>query len=99
MYLSSGGGFLGGGQKYSVIREAALHAIRVATHLSSLFQMTETINLPPQGDVFFYLTNSAGVLRAIATDARLRIGTDPLASLGAAMQRIVTEYRLTQGAR
>src|ERR1700761_6513254 len=30
LYLSSGGGFLGGGQKYPAIREAALNAVEVA---------------------------------------------------------------------
>jgi len=99
MYLSSGGGFLGGGQKYPAIREAALHAVNLAMQLSSLFQMAETIDLPPQGDIFFYLASNTGVLRAVATEAKLKIGTDPLASLGAAMQGIVTAYRLTQPAR
>ncbi|HEX6495514.1 MAG TPA: hypothetical protein VF018_08530, partial [Acidobacteriaceae bacterium] len=33
VYLSSGGGFLGGGQKYPTIRDAALRAIHLATNL------------------------------------------------------------------
>ena len=96
IYLSSGGGFIGGGQKYPAIREAALHAIQLATSLESHFQKTETIDLPARGDIFFYLTTSTGVCRAIATEAKLSTGEDPLTALGAAMQKIVTLYRLTR---
>ena len=96
IYLSSGGGFIGGGQKYPRIREAALHAIQLATSLESHFQKTETIDLPARGDIFFYLTTSTGVRRAIATEAKLSTGEDPLTALGGAMQKIVTLYRLAR---
>jgi hypothetical protein len=94
LYLSSGGGFLGGGQKYPVIRNAALHAVQLATDLFPHFKTTETIELPPPGDVFFYLTTCNGVRRAIAKEADLRTGLGPLATLGAIMQEIITQYRL-----
>lgn len=94
VYLSSGGGFLGGGQKYPELRNAALHAVHLATDLFKYFNATETIDLPVPGDVFFYLTTSNGVRRAIAKEADLRTGIGPLAPLGAIMQRIIMEYRL-----
>ncbi|MGA7522159.1 MAG: hypothetical protein WBW84_06735 [Acidobacteriaceae bacterium] len=94
LYLSSGGGFLGGSQHYPAIREAALHAIALATTLQCHFEPTETSALPPLGDVTFYVTTGQGVLIAVASQARLRAAADPLAALGGAMQRIVTEYRI-----
>lgn len=94
LYLSSGGGFLGGSQRYPAIREAALHAVALATTLQSHFVTTETSALPPLGDVTFYVTTGLGVRMAVASQARLRAAADPLAGLGGAMQKIVTEYRL-----
>jgi hypothetical protein len=94
VYLSSGGGFIGGGQKYPAIHNAALHAVQIAGALLSQFKLTETIDLPPAGDVYFYLTTSSELHLAVAKEANLRAGTDPLSALGAIMQQIVTQYRL-----
>jgi hypothetical protein len=94
VYLSSGGGYIGGGQKYPAIRNAALHAVQIAASLLSQFKSTETIDLPPADDVFFYLKTSRELQLAIAKEADLSDGTDPLASLGAMMQEIITQYRL-----
>jgi hypothetical protein len=94
LYISSGGGFLGGSQRYPSIREAALHAVSLATTMQCHFEPTETSALPPLGDVTFYVTSGVGVRMAVASQARLRAAADPLAGLGGAMQRIVTEYRL-----
>ena len=94
LYLSSGGGFIGGSEKVPALREAALHAVTLATSLRSHFEPTASITLPALGDVTFYVTTAEGVSRAVAPEARLRAGTDPLSVLGGAMQKIVTEYRL-----
>lgn len=97
LYLSSGGGFIGGSQKVQALRDAALHAISLANSLQFQFEPTDTTPLPSLGDVTFYLTTSAAVLMAVAPEAKLRAGADPLAALGGAMQRIVTEYRVNFG--
>ncbi|MGD1061884.1 MAG: hypothetical protein ABR860_01375 [Terracidiphilus sp.] len=94
VYLSSGGGYIGGGQKYPAIRDAALHAVQIAASLFSQFKSTETIDLPPADEVFFYLKTSNELHLAVAKEADLRAETDPLASLGAMMQEIITQYRL-----
>ncbi|HUB19412.1 MAG TPA: hypothetical protein VL990_12305 [Acidobacteriaceae bacterium] len=94
LYLSSGGGYIGGSEKVPAIREAALHAVALATSLRMQFERTQTSPLPSLGDVTFYIRTGAGVSRAVAAEAKLRAGADPLAGLGGAMQRIVTEYRL-----
>lgn len=95
LYLSSGGGYTGGSEKVAAIREAALHAIALATSLRFYFERTDSSPLPSLGDVTFYITTSAGVSRAVAAESKLRAGADPLAGLGGALQRIVTEYRLS----
>ncbi len=94
LYLSSGGGYIGGSERFASIRQAALHAVAVATSMQYHFEVTDTSPLPALGDVTFYLTTGAGVLRAVAAEGKLRAGSDPLAALGGAMQRIITEYRV-----
>jgi len=94
LYLSSGGGYIGGSEKIPALREAALHAVTLANSLRLYFEATESNTLPALGDVTFYLTTGDGVFMAVAPEAKLRAGTDPLAMLGGAMQKIVTEYRL-----
>lgn len=95
IYISSGGGFIGGGQRYPQLREAAQQVVHLATNLISQFAATKTTDLPPSGEVYFYVTTSSGVRRAVAKEANLRNGTDPLMALGNMMQHIVTLYRLT----
>lgn len=94
LYLSSGGGYIGGSEKFPSIRAAALHAVSVSTSLQNHFDPTESSPLPTLGDVTFYITTGEGVRRAVAAEVKLRTGSDPLAALGGAMQKIVTEYRL-----
>jgi hypothetical protein len=94
VYLSSGGGYLGGGQKYPAIREAALQAVHLATKLFWEFAPTEKTDLPLGGNVFFYLTTNKDLRIAMANEETLKAGSDPLSALGAAMQQIITEYRL-----
>jgi hypothetical protein len=94
LYLSSGGGYIGGGQGHASIREAALRAVQVATKLLPLFVATEAIDFPASGEVFFFVTTNGGPRRAVAKEEKLRAGTDPLGALGGAMQQIITEYRM-----
>jgi hypothetical protein len=95
IYLSSGGGFLGGGQRYPQLHDAAQLAVHLADEAISHFQEAPSSDLPPNGEVFFYLTTNNVVRRAVAQESALRNGTDPLLALGNAMQQIVTLYRLT----
>jgi hypothetical protein len=98
LYLSSGGGFIGGSEKVPAIREAALHAVALANSLRLHFERTETTPLPALGDVNFYLTTGSSVMVAVAPESKLRTGNDPLAALSGAMQKIVTEYRVSAAA-
>jgi hypothetical protein len=97
LYLSSGGGYFGGSEKAPAIRQAALHAVALATSLRCHFERTDASPLPSFGDVTFYINTGAQVSCAVAAESRLRAGADPLAGLSGAMQRILTEYRLNLG--
>jgi hypothetical protein len=94
VYLSSGGGYLGGGQRHSAIRQAALKAVGLATKLLPQFQKTEAIDLPAQEDVAFFARTGDGLYAATVREKKLRTGTDPFCALGGAMQTIITGYRL-----
>jgi hypothetical protein len=94
IYLSSGGGYLGGGQRYPAIRQAAITAVNIADRLSSHFQPASTHDFPPAGEIFFYITTNEGVRFTGATEAALRARKSPLGPLGAAMQEVITQYRL-----
>jgi hypothetical protein len=93
VYFSRGGGLIGGGERSTAIRTAALHAIQLANELLPLFRETTSIDLPSGDNVSFYANTSDGVRVAFASEAELKGGTHSLCALGAAMQRIVKEYR------
>jgi hypothetical protein len=96
VYLSSGGGYIGGGQRYPTIRETAIRATEIATRLSPLARLTETFEIPSdEREVFFYLRSRTGVYRAIAKVTELGNRTDPFTDLGNLMQQIITLYRQT----
>lgn len=94
VYLSSGGGFIGGGQGHPEIRQAALQSINIATGLLSAFSSAEDTTLPVQGSVNFFIRKDQGTFRAIALEEELRAGKSQLSPLGGAMQNIITLYRL-----
>lgn len=96
IYLSSGGGFIGGGQGSTDIRTAAAYAIKLAEQSIALFAPVAAADLPERGTVYFYARTSTGLLRAIASEKALSDGTDPLKSVGGAMQNVITQYRLFQ---
>jgi hypothetical protein len=96
VYLSSGDGFIGGGQSYPEVREAALRAVRIASGLMAQFEKTDGFDLPARDNVAFFVTTNDGVHKAEASEAELRSGTSSLTALGGTMQMIVTGYRLRQ---
>jgi len=96
IYLSSGGGSIGGGQSHHEIREAALNAMSLAAEFQPRMQPTGTYPLPEPGGVIFYAVTDAGVYSSPATAEELAAQRHPLSRLGNAMQNIVTQYRLLQ---
>jgi hypothetical protein len=95
IYLSSGGGYLGG-QNQESVRTAALHAITTACEYASQMQKTNDYNLPAAGEVIFYLLTDSGTFTASEKETELRNQTHPLSKLGNAMQNIVTQYRILE---
>lgn len=93
IYLSSGGGYLGGGQKFPAIKLAAQCAVSVATNLLEQFKKVETFDLPVGPMITFYVTTDEGVFTATGDGIELHKGSDSLAALGASMQLIITLYR------
>jgi hypothetical protein len=60
VYLSSGGGFLGGGQAHESIRSAAIKTVGIAGELKGLMHPTTMYPLPQPEHVTFYVRTSAG---------------------------------------
>jgi hypothetical protein len=95
IYLSGGGGYLGG-QNQESVRNAALHAIEVAREYPSQMQKTTDYILPATGEIIFHLLTDSGVLTASEKENELRNPGHPLSKLGNAMQNVVTQYRILE---
>lgn len=96
IYLSGGGGFLGGGQSHESIRQAASRTVEIAAELQPLMQSTTTFPLPQDGQITFYVRTAAGVFTATASEDDLRSHRSPFSKLSDSAQAIITEYRLIQ---
>jgi hypothetical protein len=96
IYLSSGGGSIGGGQSHDSIRKAAQKMVSVAVEVQPQMQATDTFPLPQRGQVTFYVLTDAGVFTANAPQEELSSHHHPLSKLGDAAQEIITQYRLIQ---
>ncbi len=93
IYLSSGGGSLGGGQGHAAIREAGHKFLNLAKESLSKMQKTMEYPLPSKGQVYFYVRTSGGVFTARTSQEELNSRSHPLRSLGDAAQEIITKYR------
>ena len=93
IYLSTGGGFIGGAGREPV-RQAAINMVRVAGPFVSQMTPTKTFPLPDRGRTIFYLRTDEGVLTGGATEEELGKRRHPLAPLFFAGQDVITQYRL-----
>jgi len=93
IYLSTGGGFIGG-VGHETVRRAAVNMVRVAGTLASLLSPTGTYPLPDRGRTIFYVRTEAGVLTGGATEAELGQRRHPLSELFFAGQDVITQFRL-----
>jgi hypothetical protein len=96
IYLSSGGGYIGGGQSHESIRNAAMRTVEIARESKSLMQPTTVYPLPPRGQVTFYVRTDDGVLTATVPEDDLRSHRSPFYKLGDSAQTIITAYRQMQ---
>jgi hypothetical protein len=93
IYLSNGGGSVGGGQADLAISDAALRAIAIARSSLQHMQKTEDFVLPEANHVCFYAVSDKGVFGAAVLTQDVISGTHPLSALGNIMQEIIARYR------
>jgi hypothetical protein len=99
IYLSNGGGSMGGGQADTAIRDAALRAVAIARNSLPHMSKTEEFPLPEARHVCFYAINNNGVFGLSVLTQDLIDGAHPLSALGNVMQEIITRYRALPAAR
>jgi hypothetical protein len=95
VYLSSGGGFIGGASHES-IRQAAQKMVAIAAEYQPQTHTTKTYALPREAQVIFYFLTDVGAFTASASQEELSSSRHPLSKLGDAGQDIITQYRLIQ---
>jgi hypothetical protein len=91
IYLSGGGGYIGGGQSHEQIRNAAKKAVAIAAE--AVAQGASDYPLPHSGEVTFWLLTDKGVLSASGSQQELSAHRHRLSPLGDAMQDVITQYR------
>jgi hypothetical protein len=97
IYLSNGGGFIGGGQRYETIKNAALEMLKVAERASKAMVPVKSHPLPEAGRTSFFVVTDSGVYSASAATKEIESGPQhPLYALYAAGQNVITQYRLSQ---
>lgn len=94
IYLSSGGGYIGGGQQNQAVRNADQHMLDLARQFQPLMRRTQDFSLPQDGQIIFYAVTDSGVFTAGASERELSARSDWLANLYSAGQDIITQYRL-----
>jgi len=99
VYLSSGGGSIGGGQSHDPIHKAAQKMVSVAAEFRSQMRPATTYPLPERGQVIFYCIADLAVFTANASEEELTSHRHPLSRLGDAAQNIITQYRLIETAK
>ena len=92
IYLSSGGGFIGGGQQPAV-NKASKEFVTSAQDASALFAPTADFPLPDSETVRFYLRRGARVSTALVSEEELVAGRHALSALYTAGQNVISAYR------
>ncbi|MBZ5719154.1 MAG: hypothetical protein LAO03_02130 [Acidobacteriia bacterium] len=95
IYLSGGGGFIGG-RSQQPVRDAAKKTVEEAKKCRPLMRATTSFPLPEKSEVAFYLLTDAGIFAAIASEELVGTPSHPFARLYAAAQDVITQYRLSQ---
>ena len=93
IYLSSGGGSIGGGS-HDKIRNAAKTMVAVAAQCQPQTTATTSFPLPKQGEIIFYLLTDAGVFTARGSEEEVSSHRHPLSKLGDTAQIVIKQYQL-----
>jgi hypothetical protein len=92
IYLTSGGGFIGGG-RHAAVQQAAQAFVAAARTAKASFKPATAFPLPAPGQVRFYARVGDGVRMAEATQQALESAEHPLAAVYAAGHAVITAYR------
>jgi hypothetical protein len=93
IYLSSGGGFIGGHQ-HEAVRAAAKTFVDAASAALPVMRPSTSHPLPAEGYVTFYARTASITFAAEANETHLQSApSGPLAALFAAGHGVITEYR------
>jgi hypothetical protein len=95
LYLSTGGGMIGGGA-HRTVAEAARRFVAAARAVLSSTSRTEAFPTPGRGETSFYLLTTAGTFAATRTEERVAGGGDTFSALFAQGQEVLTQLRLAQ---
>lgn len=98
IYLSSGGGFIGG-HSHEAIRTAAQSFVKSAAAFQAQMKITKIFPLPAAGQTTFYVLTDSGVYTASASEQYLGEQKHRLSPLFYAGQELITQYRLIQQSR
>jgi hypothetical protein len=96
LYLSSGGGVIGG-QAHDSVRAANAAFLSVANQMSHYLVATNAFPLPETGGVIFYGLTDSGVVTGSAPEDDLGHGRHPLSPLFHAGYGVLTELRRFSG--
>jgi hypothetical protein len=94
MYLSSGGGVIGGGQHQNV-NSAAKHFVSLAQSYLDKAEKSETNSLPPQDEVKFYLLTNKGTYVGQESMRNFEDNSSAWLPLFEEANKVLTELRMT----
>ena len=95
IYLSSGGGSIGGGA-HETIRKVAIDMVKMARKYLPQMAASKDFPLPKNGQTIFYVLTDAGVFTASAKEDDLGEAKHVLSPLFYAGQEVITQYRLIE---
>ncbi|HET8637793.1 MAG TPA: hypothetical protein VFL96_13170 [Acidobacteriaceae bacterium] len=93
IYLSSGGGFIGG-VSHEAVSAAAKILVRTAGQYLAQMRKVHSFPLPAPGDTTFYVRTDSGIYSVTAPEEDLGEGRNRFSPLFYAAQDVITEYRL-----
>ncbi len=96
IYLSSGGGSIGGSQKHESIKNAGLGMLRTAASTLGSMAIVKSYPLPDKGHTSFFVVTDAGTYSITVRTVDVEGPKHPLNGLYATGQDVVTQYRLSQ---
>jgi len=94
MYLSSGGGVIGGGQ-HPKVNSAAKLFVRMAQNYLDKSVKTDATPVPDKDDVIFYLLTNKGVYKGQIQLKKFEDSSSPWNGLFEEGNKVITELRLT----